>query len=151
MGESMRRRIDDMDKIFTSRNAGEACTRARRVPFYECAQRFRYSTSQLEIEMLAVIGPKTTEACLAKTVCLLQDHLEYGGEIAGRRVDDLQHFGRRGLLLQGLARFSDQPRILDCDHRLIGEGAHQLDLPLGERLDPLPHHRKRADELAFTQ
>ena len=30
VGEAMCRRIDDMDKIFTSRNAGEACTRPRR-------------------------------------------------------------------------------------------------------------------------
>jgi hypothetical protein len=34
-----------------------------------------------------------------------------------------------------------QPRVLDRDHRLVGEGADQLDLPLGERLDPLhPAH-----------
>ena len=27
----------------------------------------------------------------------------------------------------------EQPRVLNCDHRLIGEGSEQIDLPLGER------------------
>ena len=35
-------------------------------------------------------------------------------------------------------QFGQQPRILHSDDRLVGEGAHQFDLPLGERLDPFP-------------
>ena len=31
-----------------------------------------------------------------------------------------------------------QSRVLDRDHRLIGEGADKIDLPVGERLDPDP-------------
>jgi hypothetical protein len=44
------------------------------------------------------------------------------------------------LLLQGLAQFTrarlhlvKQPHVLDCDHRLVGEGGDQLDLPVAER------------------
>ena len=48
-----------------------------------------------------------------------------------------QHFGDRLLLFEGLAQFGQQPRILDRDDRLVGEGADQLDLPLAERLDPM--------------
>ena len=31
--------------------------------------------------------------------------------------------------------FVEQPRILDSDHRLVGEGGHQLYLLFGERLN----------------
>ena len=29
--------------------------------------------------------------------------------------------------------FVEQPHVLDCDHGLIGEGGHELDLLVGER------------------
>jgi len=54
-------------------------------------------------------------------VRLLQNRIEYRGEITGRRIDDLQYLGGRGLLLQRLARLGQQPRILHCDDRLISE------------------------------
>ena len=47
----------------------------------------------------------------------------------------LQHFARRGLLLQrlgeivgALAQFVEQPRVLDGDDGLRGEVLHQFDL-----------------------
>ena len=50
------------------------------------------------------------------------DHcLEHRREIAGRGIDDAQHLGRRGLLLQRLARLGDEPRVLDRDDRLRRE------------------------------
>ena len=42
---------------------------------------------------------------------LLQYRLKYRQEVAGRRIDNLQYFGGRGLLLQGLARLGDEPRF----------------------------------------
>jgi len=56
-----------------------------------------------------------------------------------------------GLLLQGLARFGQEPRILDCNDRLVGKGAHQLDLTLGERLHPLASERQHPDRFALSQ
>jgi hypothetical protein len=50
-----------------------------------------------------------------------------------------------------LADLAEQPRILDRDDRLVGKGAHQLYLPLGERLDPLVVKRDNADRLALVQ
>jgi hypothetical protein len=41
------------------------------------------------------------------------------------------------LLVESLALLGNEPRILDCNHGLIGEGADQFDLSIGERLDPL--------------
>jgi hypothetical protein len=39
---------------------------------------------------------------------------------------------RRGVLVEGLARLRDEPRVLDRDDRMVGESANQFDLPLGE-------------------
>ena len=46
----------------------------------------------------------------------------------------------RGLLLQRFGKLArarlhlvEQPHVLDRDHRLVGEGGHQLDLLVGER------------------
>ena len=44
-----------------------------------------------------------------------------------------KHLGGRGLLLQGLARLGDQPRVLHRDHRLRREILQQRDLLVGER------------------
>ena len=45
----------------------------------------------------------------------------------------LQHFSSRRLLLQRLARLSQEPRVLHCDHRLRGEILQQSNLFLRER------------------
>ena len=82
---------------------------------------------------------------------LFQHRVEHRRQIAGRGVDHLQHLGGRGLLFQRLALLGHQPRVLDRDHRLIGEGADKFDLPVGERLDPLAREHDDADRLAFAQ
>jgi hypothetical protein len=48
-------------------------------------------------------------------------------------------------------QFAEQPRILHRDDRLVGKGAHQFDLLLGERLDPLSGKRDNADRLAAAK
>ena len=86
------------------------------------------------------------------------NRLEHRLEIEGRAADDLEHVARRGLIFErflevagALLQFADQPRVLDRDHRLVGEGLHQLDLSLGERLDALARQCDDADRLAFAQ
>ena len=72
------------------------------------------------------------------------DRGEHGVEVE-RGIDRAQHFferlqfaDRAGQLVGAGLQFAEQPRVLDRDDRLVGKGAHQFDLPLGERLDPLP-------------
>ena len=50
-----------------------------------------------------------------------------------------------------LADFVEQTSFLDRDDRLVGKGAHQLDLPLGERLDPFARQHDDADRLTLAQ
>ena len=78
--------------------------------------------------------------------------------IGGRAADDVEHVAGRGLVFEqffevaraGL-QFAEQPRVLHRDDRLIGKGADQFDLPLGERLNPLPVEINRADHGPLAQ
>ena len=100
---------------------------------------------------LAIVGAKLAERSAAQPHRLFQHRVEHRRQIAGRGVDHLQHLGGRGLLLQRLALLGQQPRVLDRDHRLIGEGADEFDLPVGERLDPLAREHDDPDRLALAQ
>jgi hypothetical protein len=78
--------------------------------------------------------------------------------IGGRAADHVEHLAGRGLVFERLfevaragLQLAEQPRILDRDDRLVGKGAHQLDLPLGERLDPLPGENDRAEHGPLVQ
>jgi hypothetical protein len=48
-------------------------------------------------------------------------------------------------------QFPEQPGILQSNHRLVGKGAHQFDLPLGKRPDALAVQHDRADHGALAQ
>src|SRR5262249_39852557 len=53
-------------------------------------------------------------------------------KVAGRGIDDLQHFSGCGLLLQRLARLGQEPRVFHRDHRLLREILEERDLLLGK-------------------
>src|SRR6516162_5648409 len=84
------------------------------------------------MKALTIPGSENAKGRLAQPRRLLQHRVEDRGEIARRAVDDPQHLGGRGLLLQGLARLGDQPRILHRDHRLRREVLQQCNLLLSE-------------------
>ena len=71
-----------------------------------------------EMEELAVVGANRCLVGRAEAHCPLDHRVENWSEVAGRGVDDLQHLGGRGLLLQCLARLGQEPRILHRDDRL---------------------------------
>ena len=106
----------------------------------------RYTTEGLAVEQMQDAARRSTAGAR-----LFQYRLEDRLELTRRGIDDLLYLGRRGLLLQQLALFSQQPRVLDCDDRLIGKGRNQFDLPLGVRLNPLPIKRDNADWLAVAR
>ena len=70
-----------------------------------------------------------------------------GCDVIGRTGDDLQDFRGRGLPLQRLPGLVEQPRVLDCDHRLVGEGRQQIDLLVIERTHFGTAQQDRADTL----
>ena len=105
---------------------------------------------------LFVVKEQIAEVSVADPRGVLQHGLEHRLQLARRTADDLQHLGGRRLLLQRLAQLArarlhlvEQPRVLDRDHRLVGEGRDQLDLFLGEGTHLLAPQDDHADRRAF--
>ena len=66
----------------------------------------------------------------------VEDRLHFGW----RTADNIEHLARRSLLLQRFLQLArsrlhllEQPRVLDGDHGLVGEGLEQIDLPISEQ------------------
>src|ERR1700680_3608029 len=92
------------------------------------------------------------------------DQVEHGLRIARRGRHRLEHVDRGGLMFDALAEFAvargqfggallefaEQPRVLQRDHRLVGECADKLYLPVGKRLDPLAREEDGADRPALA-
>ncbi len=92
----------------------------------------RISACRSPPQLLAVIEHQRTEGSATENVCLFQHRVEDRREVAGRGIDDLQHLRRCGLLVEGLARLGNEPRVLHRDHRLRGEVLQQRNLLVGE-------------------
>ena len=63
------------------------------------------------------------------------DSIEHRLQLRRRAADDAQHLAGRGLVFERFLQLLrprllglEQPRVLDGDHRLVGEGRDQLDL-----------------------
>jgi hypothetical protein len=57
------------------------------------------------VELFAIVGMHASIGGFAETQCPIEYRVKNWREVAGRGIDDLQHFGGRGLLLQRFARF----------------------------------------------
>ena len=73
-------------------------------------------------------------------------------------ADDLENVGGRGLLLQRFGQLAralllgvEQARVLDRDHRLVGESCDQLDVLIGERPHYVPAQNDHADRTSLAQ
>src|SRR6516162_7527048 len=84
---------------------------------------------------LAVIELQAAVSDRAKAVRLLQDRVKYWREISGRRIDNLQHLGSRSLSVQRFLLLGQQPRVLDGDDRLVGEGPEKRYLLIRKRIN----------------
>ena len=88
----------------------------------------------------------------------LDQRVEHRLQIEGRAADDLEHVGGGGLLLQRFGQIVgarlhlvEQPHVLDRDHRLVGEGAQQCDLPFREGVRVGSNDRDCADRLPLAE
>src|SRR5262249_523789 len=80
-----------------------------------------------------------TPVGLAYTCGRLDQRIEHRSQIERRPADDLEHLRGGGLLLQRFGQLPralllrlKQPRVLNCDNRLVSEGFDQLDLLVSE-------------------
>ena len=95
--------------------------------------------------------------CAANACRIFQHLVEHRGQIAGRGTDDLQHFGRCGLLLKGFFEIArpclyllEQPRVFDGDDGLVGEVLYERDLLIRERPDLLSEDVEGAGTVRVT-
>ena len=111
-----------------------------------------------ELDQLAVEPRYDADVGGAQSFCALSDDVEDRLYVGRRTGDDLQDLAGRRLLLQGLGevgvlglQLGEQPRVLDGDDGLIGEGGDNVDLFVGERADLRPPHEEQSDELVLSQ
>jgi len=118
----------------------------------------RYRKARRDAENLAVAVHKAAEIGVTQPYRRLAHRIEHRLQIEGRAADDLEHIAGRGLVFErffevaraGL-QFAEKPRVLNRDDRLVGKGAHQLDLPFGERLNSPTGQRDDTDRLTLAQ
>src|SRR5215471_16303850 len=104
------------------------------------------------MESFAVERAERPVCSAAQPDRLLNHGIEDWLKVAGRRIDDLQHLGGGGLLLQRLARLVNQTRILHRDDRLRGETLQQRDLLVSEWKNFFAMHDDRPEQrLVFSQ
>src|SRR5262249_52448155 len=72
--------------------------------------------------------------------------VEHSLEVESRTANQLENIRGRGLLLQRLPQFIEQPGVLDGDDGLISEILHQRDLFVGERTYLLPVDANDTDQ-----
>ena len=72
-------------------------------------------------------------------------------KIERRPADDIENLRRGRLLLERLPQLTQEPRVLNGDHGLIGEGGDQPNLPLGERPHCVACECKHPDGLAPSE
>src|SRR5690242_10352512 len=103
-------------------------------------------------EMVPIERLKLSECSAAQLHRLIQQRIEHRGEISRRGVDDLQHFGGRGLLLQSLLEIAC-PSLKcaiglgagDRDNRLLCKRLHQFDLAIRKTVDSTRVQIERAN------
>src|SRR5437870_8164483 len=122
-------RVSSMDNWFAFEDACHDAPRSgwSRTPS-QLGKGGRSSPDDSSTDPLTLGNYEFAECRLAQAHRLLEHCVEHRREITGRAVDDPQQLGSRRLLLQGVARLGDEPRVLDCDDRLFGEVLDQLDL-----------------------
>src|SRR5262249_54030908 len=172
----MRRKIGNVYRHFAfhhvahSPRGSKRCTRARIDEGTRCVERGK------KVKKLAIPAIDIAKLGVANAYSILQHSCEHRLKITGRATDNPQHlrggrllFKRFGQLARALLFGLEQPRVLNRDHCLIGEGFDQLDLLVRERTysaalqdehtnrDPLSQKRhaqecaKVADSCEFTE
>ena len=109
-------------------------------------------------QYVPVVQVQYSELGPAEPGRIRQHGVEDGLQVAHRVGNDLQHLGGRGLLLQRLAKIArprlhlvEQPHVLNRDHRLVGKGAGEFDLSVGERPHPGAPNHDDADDGVLPQ
>src|SRR4030095_8100964 len=109
------------------------------------------------MQEIAIIARNDDELAAAQATGASHDGIEDRLHVSWRAANDPEDLAGRGLLVEcsrqvtiaGL-QFREQPHILDCDDRLVGEGLEKGDLPVREELSLGAAEVDHADRDTFT-
>ena len=148
---------DQLDLSRPERAAGRRCAVDRQDPTVQAPDFGAHADNRLEDEVLAAANADRPPNRAQQLDGRRHEGVEHGLNIEGRPADDLQHLRRCCLLLQRLGEvaglgsdFLEEPRVLEGDHRLIGEGLELRDLGFGERRDFGAPEHDRPQRLGFA-
>src|SRR5262245_4352152 len=109
------------------------------------------------MDELPVEPERDTEVRFAQLRRDPRDSVEYGLGIVGRATDDSEDLTGRSLIFESLLKLAlarllrlEQPRVLDGDDGLVGEGLKQVNLSVGERASLDAADSKHADSRVGT-
>ena len=112
----------------------------------------------LEVDQGAVVGEDAAGVGPAQAPRVARDGGEDRLDVGGAARDHAEDLARGGLLLEGLGQLAvaglelpEQARVLDRDHRLIGERPQQRDLAIGEALRLGAQEGDDPDRQAFAK
>src|SRR6516164_142925 len=153
------RHVGDVDKTFAGKQRpARSPIRTADTAAQSLGERLGDAAKAHGAEQFAVAKRQRAISGVAESVGFFQYHIEDGGKLTRRRIDDLQYLGSRGLLLESflqvarsVAQLVEQPDVLDCDNGLIGEGLEEADLRLGEWGDLTPRYCDRTDWIAIVK
>jgi len=118
----------------------------------ERALHFRVVPPVADHAPLVAMGEKQpAEVRVAQANRLLEDRLEYRLNVRRRSGNHAQDIGRGRLPFQRFLRLVEQAHVLDRDDRLVGEGAQQRHLLVGQRARQVAHHADRTDGRIASQ
>ena len=111
---------------------------------------------------LAAFGKEADKIDISRALCdrlvgQVQDRLEIAvprnkTSVCAEHRNSIAHIVEGDAQLGlSIPQFLEQSRILDRDHRLIGETGRELDLFIGERLDARAGNNENADQRVLTQ
>ena len=106
---------------------------------YHFLERGREPIARFRAEKTIAFGTaKISHIRFAQAGSRFHDRIEHPLQIEGRATNDFEHVCGSGLLLQRLPQLIEQPRVLNGDDGLRGEGLHKRDLLIGERFGLQP-------------
>ena len=118
----------------------------------------RLTVMRYEVKHITLEPDRTSIVGAAQPHRALGDRVEDRLNVGRRARDDAQDLACRRLLLQGLGEvhvfgleLGEQPRVLDGDDRLVGEGGDHVDLRVSERADLRPPHEEQSNQLVLPQ
>src|SRR6516164_1270017 len=126
-------RVCDMNKLLCLSKASQRCLRVKMedlLGLSHLGKVRRHAVQRDSAEAVAFGAPQEAQLRLADARRIGEHCLKHRRQLPRRTTDDSQYFRCRGLLLQRLTQFVEQPRVLDGDDGLGGEVLHQRDLLL---------------------